>query len=93
MLSSQCLLVSTVFGTVSSLHPTSFLMTCFTNFFILACSARGDDITGTRTYVVRASVLRTYAHAYCFCFFYTRNSSIIKTKTNIGIIHNSCTKE
>ena len=26
--SSQCLLVSTVFGTVSSLHPTSFLMTC-----------------------------------------------------------------
>ena len=30
--SSQCLLVSTVFGTVSSLHPTSFLMT-----FIYAC--------------------------------------------------------
>ena len=26
--SSQCLLVPTVFGTVSSLHPTSFLMTC-----------------------------------------------------------------
>ena len=24
--SSQCVLVSTVFGTVSSLHPTSFLM-------------------------------------------------------------------
>ena len=24
--SSQCLLISTVFGTVSSLHPTSFLM-------------------------------------------------------------------
>ena len=24
--SSQCLLVSTVFGTVSSLHPTSFFM-------------------------------------------------------------------
>ena len=24
--SSQCLLVSTIFGTVSSLHPTSFLM-------------------------------------------------------------------
>ena len=24
--SSQCLLVPTVFGTVSSLHPTSFLM-------------------------------------------------------------------
>ena len=30
--SSQCLLVSTVFGTVSSLHPTSFLM-----IFILVC--------------------------------------------------------
>ena len=29
--SSQCLLVSIVFGTVSSLHPTSFY-TCFTNF-------------------------------------------------------------
>ena len=26
--SSQCLLVSTVFGTVSSLHPTSFYYTC-----------------------------------------------------------------
>ena len=31
--SSQCLLVSTVFGTVSSLHPTSFLM-----IFILVLS-------------------------------------------------------
>ena len=31
--SSQCLLVSTVFGTVSSLHPTSFLM-----IFIYTCS-------------------------------------------------------
>ena len=28
--SSQCLLVSTVFGTVSSLHPTSFLMIFYT---------------------------------------------------------------
>ena len=33
--SSQCLLVSTVFGTVSSLHPTSFLM-IFTLVYILA---------------------------------------------------------
>ena len=32
--SSQCLLVSTVFGTVSSLHPTSFLM-IFTLVYIL----------------------------------------------------------
>ena len=28
--SSQCLLVSTVFGTVSSLHPTSFLILVYT---------------------------------------------------------------
>ena len=32
--SSQCLLVSTVFGTVSSLHPTSFLM-IFTLFLLI----------------------------------------------------------
>ena len=30
--SLQCLLVSTVFGMVSSLHPTSDFYTCFTNF-------------------------------------------------------------
>ena len=34
--SSQCLLVSTVFGTVSALHPTSFLMIFL--FFILVYS-------------------------------------------------------
>ena len=48
--SSQCLLVSTVFGTVSSLHPTSDFYTCFTNFLSrlsLDCSARRDDITRT----------------------------------------------
>ena len=33
--SSQCLLVSTVFGTVSSLHPTSFLM-IFTLVYIVS---------------------------------------------------------
>ena len=33
--SSQCLLVSTVFGTVSSLHPTSFLMIFYTcNYYV-----------------------------------------------------------
>ena len=46
--SSQCLLVSTVFGTVSSLYPTSFLMifyTCFTNFFSrLSLDELGDAI-------------------------------------------------
>ena len=35
--SSQCLLVPTVFGTVSSLHPTSFLMI----FILVYNMARG----------------------------------------------------
>ena len=38
--SSQCFLVSIVFGTVSSLHPTSFLM-----IFILVCKERPSDNT------------------------------------------------
>ena len=48
--SSQCLLVSTVFGTVSSLHPTSFLMIftlvslIFLSRLSLDCSARRDSI-------------------------------------------------
>ena len=33
--SSQCLLVSTVFGTVSSLHPTSFLMIFILVYFVV----------------------------------------------------------
>ena len=33
--SSQCLLVSTVFGTVSSLHPTSFLMIFILVYIVL----------------------------------------------------------
>ena len=63
--SSQCLLVSTVFGTVSSLHPTSFLMIfilvslIFLSRLSLDCSARRDDITRsvrirTRMRIVRA---------------------------------------
>ena len=39
--SSQCLLVSTVFGTVSSLHPTSFLMI----FILVGC--RDDTVPKT----------------------------------------------
>ena len=39
--SSQCLLVSTVFGTVSSLHPTSFLMI----FTLVRC--RDDTVPKT----------------------------------------------
>ena len=59
--SSQCLLVSTVFGTVSSLHPTSFLMifTLVSLFFLsrlsLDCSARRDGIA-RYTYTYSASV-------------------------------------
>ena len=61
--SSQCLLVSTVFGTVSSLHSTSFLM-----IFILVSLIfyPGLALTVTRrperTYVRTCS---TRAHAYC----------------------------
>ena len=65
--SSQCLLVSTVFGTVSSLHPTSFLMICILVSLIfypgLALTvARGEMIIITSVHVLHT---RTYAHAYC----------------------------
>ena len=64
--SSQCLLVSTVFGTVSSLHPTSFLMIftlvslIFLSRFSLDSSARRDGIaryTYTCSVHVRACVV------------------------------------
>ena len=45
--SSQCLLLSTIFGMVSSLHPTSFLMTYFTNFYAglaLTSTWRDDNL-------------------------------------------------
>ena len=57
--SSQCLLVSTVFGMVSSLHPTSFLM-----IFILVSRL---FYAGLALTVVRGEIGRTYAHAYCAC--------------------------
>ena len=58
--SSQCLLVPTVFGTVSSPHPTLLMLS-------LDCSARrDDDITRTcYTYTRTYTYVRTYAHAYC----------------------------
>ena len=58
--SSQCLLVSTVFGMVSSLHPTSFLM-----IFILVSLIfhAGLALTVARGELVCST--RTYAHAYC----------------------------
>ena len=46
--SSQCLLVPTALGMVSSVHPTSNFYTCFTNFlsrFSLDCSMRRDGVT------------------------------------------------
>ena len=60
--SSQCLLVSTVFGTVSSLHPTSFLM-IFILVSHLDCSTRRDDIT--HTYVRSTHYTYIHVHAYC----------------------------
>ena len=61
------LLVSTVFGTVSSLHPTSFLMIfifvslIFLSRLSLDCSARRDAIRSTRA----TRIAYTYAHEYC----------------------------
>ena len=59
--SSQCLLVPTVFGTVSSLHPISFLM-----IFILVLQFFYAGLA----FVERGEMVpvpvhpRTYAHAY-----------------------------
>ena len=47
--SSQCLLVPTVFGMVSSLHPTSFLMNLLVLQFYYAGLAFGARRDGTRT--------------------------------------------
>ena len=71
--SSQCLLVSTVFGTVSSLHPTSFLMIFIlvSQIFYpgLALTVARGKMPYVYTYVVyitRATrTAYTYAHAYC----------------------------
>ena len=60
--SSQCLLVPTVFGTVSSLHPTSFLkiFTLVSLIFLsrlsLDCSAQRDAIRSTARYTYTYSV-------------------------------------
>ena len=48
---SLLLLVSTVFGTVSSLHPTSFLMI----FTLVLYKASQDDIKTTHSKVAQAS--------------------------------------
>ena len=57
--SSQYLLVSTVFGMVSSLRPTSFFndfYTCFTKFLCSLALTVSSSARRERT--------RTYAHAY-----------------------------
>ena len=59
--SSQCLLVSTVFGMVSSLHLTSFLY-LFYNFFYAGLAF--DTIYSARQ-LRRDDITRTYTHAYC----------------------------
>ena len=56
---SQCLLVSTVFGMVSSLHPTSFLMIFI---LVLLIFYAGLAIYSVRR-LRRDDITRTYAHA------------------------------
>ena len=67
--SSQCLLVPTVFGTVSSLHPISFLMIFILvlQFFLCRlslCRARRDG-TRTRTPSTYAHTYYAYARSIC----------------------------
>ena len=60
--SLQCLLVSTVFGTVSSLHPTSFLMifilviicTAKSNTGSFPCTTTYDLLDGSKVICLRA---------------------------------------
>ena len=66
--SSQCLLVPTVFGMVSSLHPTSIFILVSLIFYpgvSLDCSTRRDDIT-TYQYVARATRI---AYTYNTCTY------------------------
>ena len=63
--SSQCLLVSTVFGMVSSLHPTSFLMIFILVLQIFYVGLAFDTIIYSARRLRRDDITRTYAHAYC----------------------------
>ena len=58
--SSQCLLVSTVFGTVSSLHPTSFLL-----IFILVSLIFHPGLAVTVVCGELSQYSYVYAHADC----------------------------
>ena len=70
--SSQCLPISTVFGMVSSLHPTSFLM-----IFILVSLIfyPGLALTVAR----RADITRTYVRTY----IYTCSTRYVRTRMRI----------
>ena len=59
--SSQCLLVSTVFGMVSSLHPTLFFMI----FILIFYAGLAFDTIYSARRLRRDAITRTYAHAYC----------------------------
>ena len=54
--SSQCLLVSTVFGTVSSLHPTSFLMIFTLVYIYVYVCVTLRNARYVQTYASRVSV-------------------------------------
>ena len=55
--SSQCLLVSTVFCTVSSLHPTSFLMIFILVLLIFSSHKYGQDTVGSLARLVQECCL------------------------------------
>ena len=63
--SSQCLLVSTVFGTVSSLHPTSFLMIFILVSLMFYPGLALTVARGNNTRTCTSVYIRKYAHAYC----------------------------
>ena len=63
--SSQCLLVSTVFGMVSSLHPTSFLMIFILVLLIFYADLAFDTIYSARR--LRQDDIYTYVRACVMC--------------------------
>ena len=61
----QCVLVSPVFGTVSSLHPTSFLY--LLNYFFLHCPGQYSNCLPK---VMNALLESIYLYVMCVCDLY-----------------------